>query len=217
MSASLSLPVRQPRLRDQVYASLREMVRFGTFPDGGAVEQDLSKQLGVSRTPVREALFQLCREGVLEDTGRGYRVPEVTREAMQEIVELRLLIEPQAAAMAVNRADAPQIAAIAEQVRGEEAAYEAGDTQAFILHNSNFRTRLLKACGNTRLAQVLETLDDQIQRIRVATLSVRENQATTLDHHRAMCAAFEQRDEAAASDSMRRLLATAKSYYESKC
>lgn len=193
------------------------MVRFGTFPDGGAVEQDLSKQLGVSRTPVREALFQLCREGVLEDTGRGYRVPEVTREAMQEIVELRLLIEPQAAAMAVNRADAPQIAAIAEQVRGEEAAYEAGDTQAFILHNSNFRTRLLKACGNTRLAQVLETLDDQIQRIRVATLSVRENQATTLDHHRAMCAAFEQRDEAAASDSMRRLLATAKSYYESKC
>ncbi len=60
-------------LRDQVYASL-ELIRGGHFPAAGAVEQDLAAQLKVSRTPLREALFQLCREGMLEDIGRGYRV-----------------------------------------------------------------------------------------------------------------------------------------------
>lgn len=192
------------------------MIRVGAFPENGTVELDLSKQLGVSRTPLREALFQLCREGVLEDTGRGYRVPILTLEAVREIVEMRLMIEPQAAAMTVARADAEAARGLAEAVAAEEAAFRAGDTNAFVLHNSTFRTRLLAACGNARVAQVLAILDDQIQRLRSATLTVAKNQETTIAFHRAFLTALSAGDESAAAEAMRKLLVEIKNYYEAQ-
>ena len=177
----LATVVRQPRLRDQAYLALRDMLRSGTFPADGAVENDLAAQLNVSRTPVREALFQLCREGFLEDTGRGYRVPELSATDVEEIIELRLMIEPDAAALAVTRADPAAVRAIKREAENEAKAHRAGDVGAFIAANAAFRMRLLESCGNRRVSQVLGGLDDQIQRLRARTLTRRRKPPA---HHR---------------------------------
>lgn len=207
--------VRQPRLRDQVYLALRDMLRAGTFPDAGAVENDLAAQLRVSRTPVREALFQLCREGFLEDTGRGYRVPELSAADMEEIIELRLMIEPDAAALAVMRADPNAMRAIKREADAEAKAHRAGDVDAFITANANFRARLLEACRNRRISQVLGVLDDQIQRLRARTLTVAENRELTLAQHLKVVEALARRDGDGAAKAMRVLLKAARKYYAS--
>jgi DNA-binding GntR family transcriptional regulator len=207
-------PIRQPRLRDQVYASLRELIRSGHFPAAGAVEQDLAAQLKVSRTPLREALFQLCREGMLEDIGRGYRVPELTRQDINDIVELRMMIEPQAAALAAKRADDAAIAAMDRQTQAEQAAHLAGDVAGFVAANAGFRAALLAACGNTRIVQVVSTMDDQIQRLRYRTLDVAENRAAAIGCHQRAVTALRARDATGASAAIRDLLKIMRSYYE---
>ena len=211
--AVVAMPIRQPRLRDQVYASLREMIRNGWFPADGVVEQDLAAQLNVSRTPLREALFQLCREGMLEDSGRGYRLPELSPKDVSEIIEFRLMIEPAAAALAVSRADKAALQALAREFGNEKKAHKANNVEAFVLSNGNFRTELLKACGNSRILQILSGLDDQIRRLRARTLDVAENRETTLQHHDRMLQAFKSGDEKAANSAMRDLLVLAQKYY----
>jgi DNA-binding GntR family transcriptional regulator len=207
--------VRQPRLRDQAYQALRDMLRTGTFPPDGAVENDLAAQLSVSRTPVREALFQLCREGFLEDTGRGYRVPELNANDVEEIIELRLMIEPDAAALAIARADPPAVRAIKREAENEAKAHRASDVGAFIAANAAFRMRLLESCGNRRVSQVLGGLDDQIQRLRARTLTVAENRALTIAQHAKVVEALGRRDSDAAARAMRVLLKAARKYYAS--
>jgi DNA-binding GntR family transcriptional regulator len=211
----LATLVRQPRLRDQAYLALRDMLRSGTFPADGAVENELAAQLNVSRTPVREALFQLCREGFLEDTGRGYRVPELSATDMEEIIELRLMIEPDAAALAVTRADAAAVRAIKREAENEAKAHRAGDVGAFIAANAALRMRLLESCGNRRVSQVLGGLDDQIQRLRARTLTVAENRELTIAQHAKVIAALVARDGDAAARAMRVLLKAARKYYAS--
>ncbi len=211
----LATLVRQPRLRDQAYEALRDMLRSGTFPPEGAVENDLASQLNVSRTPVREALFQLCREGFLEDTGRGYRVPELSAADMEEIIELRLMIEPDAAALAVARADPAAVRAIKREAENEAKAHRAGDVGAFIAANAAFRLRLLESCGNRRVSQVLGVLDDQIQRLRARTLTVTENRELTVAQHAKVIEALGHRDGDAAARAMRVLLKAARKYYAS--
>lgn len=213
-SVVIQPPIRQPRLRDQIYASLRDLIRNGRFPAEGAVEQELAAKLNVSRTPLREALFQLCREGMLEDMGRGYRVPELTRQDIDDIVELRRMIEPAAAALVAMRADEAAIEALDQQMRAERAAHLAGDFDGFIAANGGFRAALFAACGNTRIAQVVSTMDDQIQRLRCRTLDVAENRVVTIGCHERTVAAVRARDLDGASAAMLDLVAAMRSYYE---
>ena len=205
---------RRPRLRDQVYDALRGLLRNGDFPEAGLVENELAARLKVSRTPVREALFQLCREGMLEDTGRGYRVPGLDVKDMREIVEMRMMIEPQVVALAVERADTAALAALERELAVEISAHEAGDVAAFATANGRFRAQLLASCGNSRISQILGVIDDQLQRLRLRTLVVPENRLATLRGHEAILVALRRRDPQAAAQSMRDILAAAGRFYE---
>src|SRR5918911_3294911 len=91
---------------DQVYMAIRERISDGTLPRGGRLHQeDLATELGVSRTPVREALRRLAAEGLVEmHTNRGARVADLDRAAMRAAYEARLVIEPGAARLAAERA-----------------------------------------------------------------------------------------------------------------
>lgn len=208
------IPQRAPRLRDQVYAALRTMLRDGTYPEGRLVEEELAVRLNVSRTPVREALFQLCREGVLEDTGRGYRRPEPTAEDVREIVELRRLLEPAMARAVVAKATPATVEAFRSVVAREEEAAEAEDTAPFVQANAAFRQLFLDSCGNRRLAQVVRTFDDQIARLRQMTLGPVANRRATVASHRSFLAALATKDAAAAEAAVIDLLIAASTYYD---
>ncbi len=208
------MPQRSARLRDQVYTTVRTMLRDGTYPDDRLAEEQLASQLQVSRTPVREALFQLCREGVLEDTGRGYRRPALTAQDVREIVELRRLLEPaMARTVAADASDAirDQFLAIIGQ---EEDAAHAIDPAPFILANAAFRQLFLTSCGNRRIEQIMQMFDDQVAQLRQVTLRPVENRLATLKQHRRFIAALGTRDREMAADAMLELLNAASLYYD---
>jgi DNA-binding GntR family transcriptional regulator len=90
---------------DQVYAAIRERISSGSLARGSRVHQeDLAEELGVSRTPVREALRRLAAEGLVEmRTNRGARVADIDQGSMRGAYEARLVVEPGAARLAAQR------------------------------------------------------------------------------------------------------------------
>jgi DNA-binding GntR family transcriptional regulator len=208
------MPQRSARLRDQVYAAVRAMLRDGTYPENRLAEEQLALQLQVSRTPVREALFQLCREGVLEDTGRGYRRPELTVQDVREIVELRRLLEPAMARTVAAEASEAVRSDFRSIVGQEEAAARSSDPAPFIQANAAFRQLFLTACGNRRIEQIMQMFDDQIAQLRQVTLRPVENRLATLASHGRFLTALGTKDGEMAADAMLELLNAASLYYD---
>jgi DNA-binding GntR family transcriptional regulator len=143
---------------DQVYMAIRERISSGSLPRGARVHQeDLAEELGVSRTPVREALRRLAAEGLVEmRTNRGARVADVDQTGMRSSYEARTVIEPGAARLAAGRrADEPlarmraAVAAQRRSLRNVQRSFEA---------NREFHLALAEASGNEFLVQFAERL-----------------------------------------------------------
>jgi DNA-binding GntR family transcriptional regulator len=143
---------------DQVYLALRERIVSGALSRGSRVHQEeVASELGVSRTPVREALRRLAAEGLVEmHTNRGARVADIDRGGMRAAYEARLVLEPGAARLAAARQPpeplARMAAAIAEQrraLRSVSRSFEA---------NRAFHLALIAAAGNEFLLRFAELL-----------------------------------------------------------
>jgi len=143
---------------DQVYEAIRERITSGSLARGARVHQeDLAEELGVSRTPVREALRRLAAEGLVEmRTNRGARVADVDQAGMRVSYEARTVIEPGAARLAAGqRVEAPlarmraALAAQRRSVRNVQRSFEA---------NREFHLALAAASGNEFLSQFAERL-----------------------------------------------------------
>ena len=143
---------------DQVYIATRERITSGSLPRGARVHQeDLAAELGVSRTPVREALRRLAAEGLVEmRTNRGARVADIDQGGMRGAYEARLVVEPGAARLAARRRLPEPLArmraAVAAQrrsLRSVERSFEA---------SREFHLALVAASGNDHLLQLVERL-----------------------------------------------------------
>ena len=143
---------------DQVYTAIRERITSGSLARGARVHQeDLAEELGVSRTPVREALRRLAAEGLVEmRTNRGARVADVDQAGMRVSYEARTVIEPGAARLAAGqRLDEPLArmrAAVAAQRRSLRNVQRSFDA------NREFHLALAAASGNEFLSQFAERL-----------------------------------------------------------
>jgi DNA-binding GntR family transcriptional regulator len=153
-----SEPLEIASVVDQVYVAIRDRITNGSLARGARVHQeDLAEELGVSRTPVREALRRLAAEGLVEmRTNRGARVADVRQVDMRAAYEARLLVEPGAARLAAQRGlSAPRETmrrALASQRRAipnVPRSFEA---------NREFHIALVAASGNEFLLQFVERL-----------------------------------------------------------
>lgn len=171
-----------------------EILACRLSPGSGLNEGSLAESLGVSKTPIREALRMLAHEGFVEVLPRqGYRVTEMTLADVQEIFHLRLLLEPAAAALAAERATPDQLQAL--RALAEDDALEAADAGAstfatVISRNREFHVLLAEASGNTRLAATLRHLLEEIQRLFLAGLDLRESIDEQRGEHRDLVAAL---------------------------
>ena len=138
--------------------AIRERITSGSLPRGARVHQeDLAEELGVSRTPVREALRRLAAEGLVEmRTNRGARVADIDQGGMRGAYDARLVVEPGAARLAAGRRLLEPLArmraAVAAQrrsLRSVERSFEA---------NREFHLALVAASGNDYLLQLVERL-----------------------------------------------------------
>ena len=207
------LDVRGRKLRDYVYDVIRgELRQGGLAPGERLVEHAVAQKLGVSRTPVREALFQLAQDGLLVTSERGYMAPELSPRDIREIYEMRLLLEPQIVRYAAELANHDQVIALLKALESEQAAQD-GAPEAFIEANLEFRRILLAICPNTRLAQNAALYEDQVRAVMALTLQRRENRAITVDSHRQVFAAIKDKRAERAANAARELLYRALDYY----
>jgi DNA-binding GntR family transcriptional regulator len=211
MSALAAIP-RAPSLGAQVYDRLRDELRRGRYrPAERLTELGLAAALGVSRTPVREALGQLAREGLIAPrSGGGFGVPILAPSDLAEVFEIRALLEPHAAARAAARATAAGIAAMRQALKGERAERANPDPAPFAEANRAFRAALFAMAGNARLAQAIAQFEDHAQFVRAATLAERRVRESVIAGQARLLAAVARRDPPAARAAMTAHLAAAR-------
>ena len=166
-------PLQRPlALGDQVYQTLRGHLRDGTIVAGQPLQEvQLAEKLGVSRTPVREALTRLASEGLLASDGRSFVVPSLSLEDVDDIYEVRFLLEPAAMRRVAEITPAAAVRApIDEALAAASAAYKANDADAFREANIRFRNAWIALVPNRRLVRAIEQYADHMMRIRALTL-----------------------------------------------
>jgi len=166
-------PLQRPlALGDQVYQTLRGHLRDGTIVSGQPLQEvQLAEKLGVSRTPVREALTRLASEGLLASDGRSFVVPSLSLEDVDDIYEVRFLLEPAAMRRVAELTPAAAVRApIDEALAAASAAYKSNDADAFRESNIRFRNAWIALVPNRRLVRAIEQYADHMMRIRALTL-----------------------------------------------
>ena len=187
------VPIGMSRvLKSQVYEILREMVGnmdiYSTPEPPRLDERKLADELGVSRTPVREALIRLEKEGLVEIIPRrGMRVVPISTEDMREIYEVITCLEAKAAErLASRKPSAEELAPMIEAQEAMEDALDRGDLDAWAAADERFHRHLLELSGNRRLAQMAFAVFGQIHRARMVTLRMRPLSRQSNKDHRAL-------------------------------
>jgi DNA-binding GntR family transcriptional regulator len=211
--ASQLTPLDRPlALSDRVYQTLRALLREGKLDAGARLrEVPLAAQLGVSRTPIREALARLASEGLVAVEGRGYVSGGVGHGDVDDIYELRDLLEPAAIRQAAEVARDPKVhAPLAAAVRECAAAHRAGDAAAFMAGNARFRSVWLGMVRNRQLVRAIERYASHVQHLRLATLSEPRVREVALAGMKRISAALAAGDAGAAARAMRDQLEAAR-------
>jgi DNA-binding GntR family transcriptional regulator len=154
------MPVRPA---DRAYAWIRDRIFAGSFVPGAHLkEEELAARIGVSRSPVRDALRRLAGEGlVIMERDRGTYVNEFTREEIDEIFQLRAALEAYGAALAAQRmtpAQVERLASLAAKMEGLERRKGPDVFSRFNLLNNEFHRTILAAANSRRLESLVEPL-----------------------------------------------------------
>jgi DNA-binding GntR family transcriptional regulator len=166
------------------------------LPGSNHLENELAELLGISRTPVREALLMLEAQGLVEIIPRrGVRIVPLSSQDMEEIYEILAELEPLAAAKAAAKGlSEHQLATLAECLDRMEAALEADDRKSWAEADDLFHRRLIMLSGNRRLQQTVQTFSDQVRRARLLTLHIRPAPHRSNEDHRALFDAIAEGD-----------------------
>lgn len=177
----------RPSLADVAYRRLKKEILGSQMPPGvQALEVDLADRLGMSRTPVREALIQLKTEGLVELIPRkGMRVLATSIADMKEIYELLTALEPEAAGMIASAQPSPnQLRALEVACSEMEEAVGKPDLELWAVADDQFHRSLMDLCENRRLVDVVQSLYDQAHRARMMTLYLRDVPVQSTKEHR---------------------------------
>lgn len=180
-------------LTDQVYEILRERLISGQIPPGEFVrEQDVSERLGVSRTPVREALSRLASEGFLERIPhRGFRLPNETVDDLIEIYPIMTALEVLGTREAFVHLDAGALAELRKINEAYAKAFEDHDVYVGIDKNHEFHSKLSARSGNKRLCRMLDDLRSRVRSLEIWAFSDIDHWQTSIDEHEAILRAVE--------------------------
>lgn len=196
---------RAPDLRTQIYDSLRDAIRSGVYAPGvRLLEQDVARDMGVSRTPAREAMALLTRDGILVQERRGFSLPVYDAKQINDVFEIRRALEPLAVRLACERATAAELEAL--RVIAAAELSEAASARRYAAVNLKIRRALFVLCGNPRLEATIHLNDDLIHYVRLKTLNVVANREVSVARWRDLIEATHGRDALNAARIMTDLL-----------
>ena len=192
-------------LRDVVFNTLRHAILRGELKPGERLmEIQLANKLGVSRTPIREAIRKLELEGlVLMIPRKGAEVAEITEKSLRDVLEVRGSLEELAVDLACERISKEQIAELKVAATAFEEALQTGELTEYAEADVRFHDIIYSATDNQRLVQLLYNLREQMYRYRVEYLKRQEVHQTLLEEHQYIIECIESRNKECAKAAIR--------------
>jgi DNA-binding GntR family transcriptional regulator len=196
--------LRRRNLREEAVEVLRAAILGGELEPGSIHSAvSLAERLGVSPTPVREAMLELSRYGLVEVLpNRGFRVTVIDDKDLDEIYQLRMMLEVPAMEMVIAHATEAQLAALEQPLAELEAAADNNDVPAFLLADRDFHLMLLEIAQNPRLVDIVAGLRDQTRIVGLRSLAEAGVLQKTAAEHRPMLEAVRAGDVAEATRLM---------------
>ncbi len=184
-------------LRDVVFNTLRKAILRGNLEPGERLREiHLADKLGVSRTPIREAIRKLELEGLVVMIPRkGAVVAEITEKSLRDVLEVRRALEALAVRLACEKILDEEVEELKASAKAFEKALETGDVTAFAEADVKFHDIIYRATDNQRLIQLLYNLREQMYRYRVEYLKREDSHEMLLQEHQEIIDTIEQRDE----------------------
>ncbi len=199
-------------LRHKAYEELRQLILTAELPPGAAIsEVRLAQAIGLSRTPVREALKQLDQEGLVKTIPQhGSFVSELTIQDIFEIYQLREQLEGFAAAGAANRMDSHQAEDLMKELLAARRAAARDKLQKAFDFDVHLHQQIVAVMRNKRLETFLAALKDQVHRIRYLSPRIHGRLDATFDEHSRIVKAILDRNPTEAELAMRQHLQRAR-------
>lgn len=185
------------------YKSLIQAIRTGALRPGGRIrEEEVARMLGISRTPVRQALQLLQARGLVEMApGRGIVVMELSKRKMLELYAMREVLEGAAARFAAQHASATEISLMRQLL--DDFIQAKGDSKALARTNRALHRAIYEAARNTYMQEALDNLEDALSLLPDTTFSLPERFSSALKEHRDIVKAIEERDSETAEAASR--------------
>lgn len=187
-------------LADQVFDHLENDILSGKYQRGEILtESKLSAELGVSRTPIREALRRLEQERIIEESGKGSVVIGINEKDLEDIFMIRKSLECQVAALAAKNRTEEQLKQLREALEFQEFYLNKKDPDQIKLMDSRFHETLYKLSGSTAFYDTLVPLHKKIQKYRRASVTNSSRAEASVAEHRKIYEAIEAKNTALAA------------------
>ena len=183
-------------LRDVVFNTLRQAILRGELKPGERLmEIQLANKLGVSRTPIREAIRKLELEGlVLMIPRKGAEVAKISEKSLRDVLEVRRSLEELAIELACQRMTEDDIKELEEAQEAFRSAIQSADAMTIAETDEHYHDIIYNGTGNNRLVQILNNLREQMYRYRVEYLKDPKNYPMLVKEHDAIYRALEARN-----------------------
>jgi DNA-binding GntR family transcriptional regulator len=205
MPQNNKLVIEQPvPMRKQVYEHLRTQILNRTIqPSSRLVEAQIAKEIGISRTPVREALHLLEKDGFLESLPRvGYCVKKLAWDELNEIFEIRRVNELLACRWAMEKIDDEKLKNLEQNLQNVKASLSQNDPNSFLGYDEEFHEIIFEVAGSKHLLEICQQLRRLMLRYRAASIKSIETVKGALKGHERILQCMRAQDEKGLEDAM---------------
>lgn len=201
MSTDAFLP-----LRDVVFNNLRQAILTGELKPGERLmEIHLANRIGVSRTPIREAIRKLELEGlVIMIPRRGAEVAQITEKSLKDVLEVRRSLDILCAELACDRIREEEIEKLKIACEDFEKATTTKDAKGIVEADVQLHNIILEATGNQRLIMLVNNLSEQMYRYRFEYIKDRSQHVKLMEEHKMIFESIQNRDKQAAGQAARK-------------
>jgi len=199
------IPIHRAKsLKEQAYDKLKELIITGALEPGALQnEKRLAEALGVSRTPVREALLELSQEGMVTFVqGKGVEICKFTTQQIREVFEIRRIIEGYIIKKIATRLTDTDIKEIDKNIRNQEKMLVETDRLAFIEYDKQFHLYMAARIGNQQIGSILDNLRDQMHLMGIRAVEDGSRMKQVIEEHRAIFSGLKEKNPQTAFDAL---------------
>lgn len=192
-------------LRDVVFNTLRQAILTGELKPGERLmEIHLANRLGVSRTPIREAIHKLELEGLVTlIPRRGAEVAQITEKSMSDVLEVRRALDALCAELACDRITEAGLESLKQSCDTFETAVKTGDAKKIAQADVALHDIIVRATGNQRLIQLVNNLSEQMYRYRFEYIKDSSQHENLVEEHRIIYRSIVEKDRETAAEAAR--------------